>query len=261
MSKLLDLGKTFNTVSEEYDTWRPDYVEELYNDLFSYKTINKDKKVLEIGIGTGQATEPFLKSGCRLTAVELGRNLTDFSKKKFGEYDNFEIINSSFEDIDLRENSFDMIYSATAFHWIPEEIGYTKVFNLLKNGGVFVRFANRPYKDKENEELDKSIRKVYSKYMTGSVMRPEFDEEQCKRIANIASKYGFEDITHKVYKRTRTFTPEGYTSLLGTYSDVISLENEIRIKFLDEIRDVISKKGGKITVYDTIDLQLARKIK
>lgn len=56
--------------------------------------------------------------------------------------------------------SSDLVYSATAFHWIPEEIGYSKVFSILKSGGVFARFANHPFKDKENPELSHEIDKL-----------------------------------------------------------------------------------------------------
>ena len=63
---------TFNQVAEMYDKWRPAYVPELYEDIFAYKSIDKASHVLEIGIGTGQATLPFLNTGCHLTAVELG---------------------------------------------------------------------------------------------------------------------------------------------------------------------------------------------
>lgn len=37
--------------------------------------LNPEKKVLEIGPGTGQATESILKTGCDYTAIELGENL------------------------------------------------------------------------------------------------------------------------------------------------------------------------------------------
>jgi hypothetical protein len=52
----------------------------------------------------------------------------------------------------------------SAFHWIPEEIGYTKVFDMLKSGGVFARFANHPYKDKGREEIHEALQKIYSVY-------------------------------------------------------------------------------------------------
>ena len=61
-----------------------------------------------------------------------------------------------------------MIYFASAFHWIPEEVEYLKVFKLLKTGGTFARFANNPYKDKGNKPLQKAIQEVYARYMPGS---------------------------------------------------------------------------------------------
>ena len=50
-----------------------------------------------------------------------------------------------------------------------------------------------------------------------------------------------------------------YIELLGTYSDHIAIEEEIRTEFFAKIEEAINKYGGTITIYDTIDLQLARK--
>jgi len=47
--------------------------------------------------------------------------------------------------------------------------------------------------------------------------------------------------------------------LLGTYSDHIAMENTIRTEFFAKIEEAINQHGGSMTVYDTIDLQLARK--
>lgn len=45
----------------------------------------------------------------------------------------------------------------------------------------------------------------------------------------------------------------------GTYSDHIAIEEKTRKKFFSEIKSVIDSFDGKITIYDTIELQLARK--
>ena len=66
-------------------------------------------------------------------------------------------------------------------------------------------------------------------------------------------------IFYNLYHRTRTFTADEYITLLGTYSDHIAIEEKTRMKFFSEIKDAINDLGGKITIYDTIDLQLARK--
>jgi 16S rRNA A1518/A1519 N6-dimethyltransferase RsmA/KsgA/DIM1 with predicted DNA glycosylase/AP lyase activity len=46
--------------------------------------------VLEVGIGTGQATLPILETSCSLTAIELGYHLAEFSKCKFKNYKKFK---------------------------------------------------------------------------------------------------------------------------------------------------------------------------
>jgi len=140
----MDLRLAFNDIPSEYDKFRPSYVSELYADIADYSDINQDSRLLEIGIGTGQATLPFLKMNCDLTAIELGTDLAAYTNEKFHSYKKFQIKNISFEDFENPDNSFDMIYSASAFHWIPEEIGYAKVYRLLKSGGTFARFANHP---------------------------------------------------------------------------------------------------------------------
>lgn len=250
---------TFNEVAELYDEIRPTYVEQLYQDIFSYKRIGKQSNVLEIGIGTGQATCPILKTGCRLTAVELGDKLAAYVAKKFKEYENFSVCNVAFQEFEGQENSYDLIYSASAFHWIPEEIGYTKVYKLLKPGGIFARFANHPFKDKEKEGLHIAMQKLYAEYLPMSKLSPEYTEQQAKERAETGKKYGFTDITYKLYKRTRTFTSEEYIMLLGTYSDHNALKESVRKEFFKKIKKEVDDSGGTITMYDTIDLQLSRK--
>jgi len=259
MAIIKGLETTFNSVYTEYDRWRPTYVKELYDDIFDVKEINSSSNVLEVGIGTGQATLPILETGCSLTAIELGDHLSEFSRYKFRNYEKFNVKNLAFQDFECPPNSFDLIFSASAFHWIPEDIGYTKVFDMLKSGGVFARFANHPYRDKNTNNIHIAFKNIYAKYMPGSLVGDEYSEENAKNRANIAYKYGFIDISYRLYHRTRTFTADDYTLLLGTYSDHIAIEETTRMKFFDEIREAINDNGGIITLYDTIDLQLARK--
>lgn len=259
MENVSELETTFNTVYSEYDKWRPTYVKELYDDIFAAKEIDASSNVLKIGIGTGQATLPFLEKGCALSAIELGSELAQYVKQKYLDYSRFDVINTAFQDYECRPNSFDLVFSATAFHWIPEEIGYPKVHEILKSGGVFARFANHPYKDKGREALHQAIQKLYSVYMPRVAEHKEYCEDDARKLAETASKYGFVNSTYHLYRRTRTFTAKEYTCLLGTYSDHIAIEERTRKKFFAEIEGVINDFSGEITVYDTLDLQLARK--
>lgn len=258
-----NLNWTFDTVADTYEKLRPGYVDGLYQAIFEYKPINNTSNVVEIGIGGGQATLPMIKTGCDLLAVDYGENFCKICRKKFKDYPNFSAVSGKFEDIDF-SGGYDLIYSASAFHWIPEEIGYKKVYEILKAGGVFARFANHPYRDKEKPELSAEMDRIYAdyyyKYHNKEPKPPvEYTESQAHDRAMIAKKYGFKDIEYKLFYRTRTFTAKEYTMLLSTYSDHIAIEETIRNKFFSKIEDAINRHGREITIYDTIDLQLSRK--
>lgn len=254
----MDLRFTFNEDVLNYDKMRPTYVKELYENIIQFSNLDSNKNALEIGIGTGQATLPFLNTGCNLTAVELGENMAKFSKEKFAKFHNFDVINSDFESANLKKDNYDLIYSATAFHWIPQEVGYTKVFNLLKSGGVMALFWN--HVSRTDAELDFAIQEVYNKYKsTNESLIHKFSEEKCLEIAETIKKYGFVDVGYKLYYQTRLFDAPKYLSLLNTNSDHRARPEETRILIENELSNVINNFGGKIEKKDTIDLYLARK--
>ena len=161
MPALKGLEWTFDTVASTYEKLRPGYVKELYQTLFDYISINENSNVVEVGRGGGQATAPILTTGCQLIAVEYGEQFSELLKEKFKEYPKFSVITGKFEVTTFDDNAFDLVFSASAFHWVPEKIGYEKVFSMLKKGGVFARFANHPYRDKGNLELSNEIDQIY----------------------------------------------------------------------------------------------------
>lgn len=216
------LGWTFDTVASKYEKMRPGYVPALYQTIFDYIPIDENSRVVEVGSGAGQATEPILKTGCELTAVEYGEHFSELLKEKFKQYPRFSVITGKFEETELEESAYDMVFSASAFHWIPEKIGYEKVFSMLKKGGVFARFANHPYRDKDNPALSKAIDQAYDEYYYtyhNKQKKPlvEYTEEDAKARAQIALEYGFTDIKYALFYRKRSFTSAEYVELLGTY--------------------------------------------
>ena len=258
------LGWTFDTVASTYEKMRPGYPEALYHTLFRYCPLGPESRAVEVGTGGGQATGPVLDTGCSLIAVEPGEKFSGLLREKFKDHAGFSVLNGRFEEIDLPENSFDLIFSASAFHWVPEQIGYEKACSLLKPGGAFARFANHPYRDKGNPALSEEIDRLYAEYYypfhNRTPEKPrEYEEQQAAELAKLAENYGFTDICHAMFYRTRTFTAPEYAALLGTYSDHIALEESVRAAFFRGIETAIHRHGGTLTIYDTIDLQLARK--
>lgn len=251
--------KAFDNVAMDYDKSRPMYVKEIYEDIINYKQINQDSHVLEIGIGTGKATQPILDTHCHFVGIEPGENLATLAKERLRKYANFSLYNLTLQDYICADNSFDLVYSATAFHWIPEEYGYRRVYNLLKSGGVFARFAYHAGADKGRRELTDEIQELYRKYMYQENPPVEFSDADAKRLADKALAYGFVDVKHMLYHATKDFTADEYISLLKTYPDHMKLESVVREKLFEGIFHAIVDNGGTMTVYYTMDLELAIK--
>lgn len=264
MSATDGLGWTFDTAVSNYDKMRPGYVDELYQAIFKYIPIDGNSNVAEVGSGSGQATLPVLKTGCKLTAVEYGENFSELLKNKFKVFQKFSVVTGKFEEVSLDEGVFDLVFSATAFHWVPEKEGYEKVYRMLKKGGAFARFANRPRNCQNEPELGEEIQALYNEFYNKqhnikSGTKKWFTEEDAKAISLIPEKYGFTDIKYFLFYRERVFTASEYTKLLGTYSDHIAIEESVRKVFFSKIEDAINRHGGTITISDTLDLELARK--
>ncbi len=254
-----DFRKVFDTIPEQFDQFRPRYCAELFADLIEYATLGPDKAALEIGPGTGQATEPILKTGCDYLAIELGENFAAYMNKKFGSYPNFQLVNADFETYDFGSNCFDLVYSAATIQWIPEVVAFPNVYRILKSGGTLAMFMMRPdiqpgggYTD---EPLYSNIQKVYAEFF-----RPETQHQyKCKLDYTACEKYGFVNLERREYLKTREYNADDYVTLIGTHADHILLQEPNRSKFYNGIKDAILNAGNKITLYDKITMYLTQK--
>lgn len=251
--------KIFDNAAADYEKSRPSYVKEIYDEIFRYKKIGSDSRILEIGMGTGNAAKPFLDTKCGFTGIEPGERLIRLARKKFQGFHNFSAYCQTLQDFQCPDETFDLIYAATSFHWIPEEYGYKRVYGLLKNDGVFARFAYHAGPDKGRGALTDEIRELYRQYMHRESRPAEYSDKDAKQLAEKMTAYGFEDGTYKLYHMTKDFTADEYMALLRTYPDHMKLEPKDRERLFRGIFHAIEDNGGIITVYYTMDLELGRK--
>jgi len=261
----------FDEIVEKYDKVRPGFPAALFEDIFKYNAPGNGRKALEIGAGTGKATAPFLTAGYDVSAVEIGVNMTEFLRERFKEYKNFDVINAAFEDASLEKGGYDLVYAACAFHWVDAEIGCPKVFNLLKNNGVFALFRHSAL-PANGEELYEAVQAVYEKHyytyyktQTRPVRIPigEFYKAgEVKRGFGFEDLriYGFQDVKMKLYEETRTFGADEYITYLDTNSDHRSLPEENRVALYAGVEEAITKHGGRFTVDYVFQLYMGRRI-
>ncbi len=250
----MEFRKVFDTIPEQFDKYRPRYSAELFSDLIAYAGIGPGKSVLELGPGTGQATDPVLDTGCDYNAIELGENLCEMMKRKYGNYPNFHIVNDDFITYDFGSQKFDLIYSAATIQWIPEEIAFSKTFDLLKPGGTLAMMFTREDYKTPNEELYQKIQQVYSAYF-----KPEMEYKQgAFQYAN-ALRYGYVDFQERKYDGKREFTADEYAAFCGTHCTHIVIPEPYKSRFFDGLRQAVLEAGDKIVFYDTFVLFTVKK--
>lgn len=252
----MDYRGVFDTIPEQFDANRPRYCPALFEDLIAAAGIGPGASVLEIGPGTGQATEPILATGCDYHAIELGENFCAVMRRKFGERSNFSIVHGDFITHDFGDRRFDAICSAATIQWIPEAVAFLKTFELLKPGGTLAMMLTIGDYRTPNEALYQAIQRVYDDYyrpvVPYSQMHGPFDYRH-------AVDYGFVDFEKREFHGERVLTADEYVALCGTHCDHIVIPEPFKTRLFDGLRDAVLRAGNRITFSDTHVLYLARK--
>ena len=250
----MEFRKIFDTIPEEFDKYRPRYCPELFSELVDRARIDPNSSVLELGPGTGQATDPILLTGCDYNAIELGEHLYAMMKQKYDRYPNFHIVNDDFITHDFGERQFDCVYSAATIQWIPEEVGFGKTFSLLKPGGTLAMLTTHADYKTPNEELFWRIQKVYSEYFKPAIEYPHrgfrYDH---------ALNYGYTNFERQEFTGQRVLTADEYVAFCGTHCDHLVIPEPYKSKFFNGLRAAVVDAGGSIVFRDVYTLYLAKK--
>jgi SAM-dependent methyltransferase len=226
---------TFNRAAEAYDEVRPGYPDALIEDVIRLSGIPEGGRILEIGSGTGQATQPFAVHGYRMLCLEIGDQLAALAARRFAAWENVEIQMGSFEDWDPGGLKFDLVIAATSFHWIDPEIRWTKTASVLKPKGSLAAFSNTHVRRDEgffaeNDEIYRTC---------APTLWAARGEGDIWRVQETGSDL-FEEPVERKYPWQAEYDARNYIRLLETYSDHIRLPRREREDLFQGIRELIN---------------------
>jgi SAM-dependent methyltransferase len=251
---------TFNQAAELYDRARPGYPPALFDDLAELAGIGPGSRVLEIGPGTGQATVPLAERGCRVVAVELGADLAAVARRNLARYRRVEVVTAAFETWPLPAEPFDMVLSATAFHWIDPAVRVTKSADALRPGGVLATIATHHVAGGDAAFFNQA-QACYERWdpetPPGGARLPAAAEVPSSS-EELDRSHRFGPAMFRRYEWERPYTTAGYLDLLLTYSGHRDLDPASRAGLLDCIARLIDTGyGGRITKRYLTELRVA----
>ena len=251
---------TFNEVAELYDKARNHYPDSLFDELHKLTQLPSAARILEIGSGTGIATLPLAERGYRIIGVELGHDMAAVVRHKLAAFSNVDIQLASFEDWQPPAEPFDLVLSATAFHWLDPDIRFQKTASVLKDRGHLAIVKYHHIAGGDQSFFDQ-VQLCYEQY------KPHSKQLQLPRIENMYPDTEelvqcglYERPVIRRYVMEETYNRQQYLDLLATYSDHRTLEPLTRQRLFECIGTLIDNDyDGKVRKCYLHELILARK--
>ncbi|HKT00731.1 MAG TPA: class I SAM-dependent methyltransferase [Rugosimonospora sp.] len=255
------LRGTFGDDAYLYDQARPGYPAQLFKDLAELAGLRPQSRVLEIGCGTGQATVPLAQLGGTVVAVELSPALAAVASHNLRTFPHVSVVVSAFEDWTPPTTPFDLVLSATAFHWIDPGVRVAKVAGLLRpGGGLAVVSTHHVAGGTEAFFVDSQhcYERFDPKTPPGLRLTPAADIPDDSTEFDQSRRFG--PAQFRRYEWEQTYTTREYLNLLMTYSGHRALPVTARSGLLACIASLIDNSyGGRISKRYLTHLTLVRK--
>ena len=208
---------------------------------------------MEIGCGTGQATLPLARQGHQITALEPGRNLAALAATNLAAFPLVNIQTTTFEDWAGAAAQYDLVLSATAFHWVSPEIRYLKSYQALAPDGWLALVWNMEAEDQS--VLGQQVQAVYDQYMPPSQAHPYATHHPLGQKARQDTKITvwqeeiensclFKSVSVLQFPWTQWYPTEQYLQLLETFSDHQTLPSETKSELFSGIAEALDRHGG-----------------
>jgi SAM-dependent methyltransferase len=250
----------FDGDAELYDRARPGYPAELFADLVRLTGIGVGARVLEVGPGTGQATTGLVATGATVTGVELGPALAAQARRRLGE--GARIVTSAFEEWPLPAEPFDLVLSATAWHWVDRTIRIPKAARALRPGG-FLAIVGTSHVAGGTAQFFIDVQTCYEQWdpatppglrLTAAADLPPVSDD-------LEASGLFGPTAHSAYEVDITYSTAAYLEVLQTYSGTRALPAQRRRGLLAEIGSLIETSyGGTVTKRYLNRMRLAQRL-
>jgi SAM-dependent methyltransferase len=254
---------SFAGIAALYDRARPSYPATVVEDVIDLAPLGAPLRALEIGAGTGKATELFARHGVVVHAIEPSLEMAEVAAVRLAEVPGITIECCDFEEWEDEGATFPLIYAAQAWHWVDPETGYAKARSLLQAGGLLAAFWNRPNwaSCPWRQELVDSYARALPDRSSEDPMHPaaagDSDMWQEWRRA-VEGTPGLARPKVRGYGWSQHYTTSQYLELLQTHSPNIMLSDERLEGMLSEVSRVIEAHGGEFELDYVTWLYLAR---
>lgn len=253
----LRLRARFDRVAATYDRVRPGYPAALFADVAELAGVGPGTRVLEIGCGTGQASVPIAELGADLLAVDIGPRMAELAAARLARFPSAKVVVGDF-DRWAPDGPFDVVFSATAFHWLDAATRMGRTADLLVPRGSLVTVTTHHIAG-GTESFFAEVQAYYRRFEPGWRPRPMPTADDVPYDDLGAGRYRAP--VFRRYEWNAGYRTADYIDLLRTYSPTLSLPPPAAAGLLRGIGQLIDGRyGGRITKRYLTELRVAGRI-
>ncbi len=239
------LRRTFDSVAERYDRARPTYPSTLFDRVVEVTAIQPGDQLLEVGPASGKATRALAERGFDITCIELGPELARVATRALAGFRDVRVVNAPFETWTPPPGaSYELVFAATAWHWVDPEVKYQRAFGLLRPTGHLAFWSATHVFPVGGDPFFAEIQDVYDEIGEGlpaGAAQPTPDELPDER-AEIEGSGLFDPVLVERFDWEITYTADEYLGLLDTFSGHLAMEPWQRDRLYGEIRRRIARR-------------------
>jgi SAM-dependent methyltransferase len=172
-----------------------------------------------------------------------------------------QVIGQAFEDWQpTGQERFDLVFSATAWHWIDPGVGYQLAWRALRPGGYLAIWAADHVFPVDGDPFFRDLQEVYDEIGEGMPAGTWYfaPGEQPGHRAAIEGSGLFTVTSVRNFDWEIIYTAEEYIALLDTFSSHIDMAGWQRDRLYGEIRRrVAARPAGKVRRHWGAILQIA----
>ncbi len=261
IGKREELRATFDHIAQQYDENRPSYPHAVFDDIALISGVSAESHLLEIGCGTGHATQVFAARGLRIHALEMGENMAAIARQRLASFPRVAIELADFDHWTTAAR-YQLVYAATAYHWLNPATREQQIASLLHSHGWLAMWRNRHIRNGSSDGFLDAAQLIYN------AIAPELVQQRAQLpgpqdvVEAEREELGsglFEVPVTRVFFWGKAYTAGEYVALLNTHSDHQLLPAERRRQLFDRLSALIAERyGGSVTKDYATVLQMAR---
>ena len=257
------LRRTFDSVAERYQEARPEYPADLFDTLVEVAGLRVGDRLLEIGCASGKATLPLARRGFGITCVELGPALVAAARANLAGFADVEVIEAAFETWEPSGGErYDLVFAATAWHWLDSEVRYRQAWHLLRPGGHLAIWNATHVVPENGDPIFAELQHVYDEIGEGlpdDALSPRPGELPDDR-GEIKRTGLFDVVAVRQFDWAVRYDADGYLRLLDTFSGHIAMQPWQRERLYGEIRRRLAQRpDARLRRHWGAVLQVARR--